>query len=355
LQAHWYLLQSSNHALFATQRHTTALSGLAAGLSRLAEAEWVRACEQVRRSAPSIGTVGEWRVLCEGGWTNPIPGDLPEPSINDGVDLNKAHSTPEAAIPSRPIISGADIVDKPEYPDSPISNRKSSEGQSGTEQLSTHPPASRPLSPRTKHEVIQYVLQKETLVAEPDDIALTSLSGNKAGDSVDSSNFTASSSTRSSAVNDSTNGSSAFGGSTTHTANVEAVPTDQQHRRIEDPVSNPDQLIRLETQATKLPPSQPIVSPEALPSENNVTEATRNTIVDVVDEQKLDTKANISQGNARPPERGRNAHADGRLDRRSSVESSNSLVAAMRERYDTRPVGQGFTLVNTLHIEVTVR
>jgi hypothetical protein len=51
---------------------------VAASLSRVAEAEWLRSGERIRRFSPLIGQLGEWKVLCEGGWTGPIPGDLPD-------------------------------------------------------------------------------------------------------------------------------------------------------------------------------------------------------------------------------------------------------------------------------------
>lgn len=59
-------LSHSNHSLLVTQRHLATLYSLAACLSRVADAEWLRTCEGVRRVSPNIGQVGEWRVLCEG-------------------------------------------------------------------------------------------------------------------------------------------------------------------------------------------------------------------------------------------------------------------------------------------------
>ena len=49
---------------------------VAATLSRVAEAEWLRTAEGLRRFSPLIGPVGEWKTFCEGGWTGPLPGDL---------------------------------------------------------------------------------------------------------------------------------------------------------------------------------------------------------------------------------------------------------------------------------------
>ncbi|KAJ7227240.1 hypothetical protein GGX14DRAFT_418779 [Mycena pura] len=68
-----------NHALQVTQRHITATYSVAACLSRVADAEWMRACEGVRRFSPTIGPLGEWRALCEGGWTGPLPLPLVDP------------------------------------------------------------------------------------------------------------------------------------------------------------------------------------------------------------------------------------------------------------------------------------
>ncbi|PBL03505.1 hypothetical protein ARMGADRAFT_1157610 [Armillaria gallica] len=67
-----------NHALFVTQRHTSTTFSVAACVSRIADAEWLRACEGVRRYAPTVGPLGEWRALCEGGWGGPMPPDLPD-------------------------------------------------------------------------------------------------------------------------------------------------------------------------------------------------------------------------------------------------------------------------------------
>ncbi|ESK94678.1 hypothetical protein Moror_14314 [Moniliophthora roreri MCA 2997] len=70
--------EKHNHSLLVTQRHTSTTYSLAACVSRVADAEWTKACEGVRRFSPTIGKLGEWRALCEGGWTGPIPQDLPD-------------------------------------------------------------------------------------------------------------------------------------------------------------------------------------------------------------------------------------------------------------------------------------
>lgn len=70
------LILPSNHALNITQRHSSTTYSVAACLSRIADAEWLRTCEGVRRFSPTVGHLGEWRALCEGGWTGPVPQDL---------------------------------------------------------------------------------------------------------------------------------------------------------------------------------------------------------------------------------------------------------------------------------------
>ncbi|KAF5382074.1 hypothetical protein D9615_004375 [Tricholomella constricta] len=67
-----------NHALSVAQRHASTTYSAAACLSRVADAEWLRTCEGVRRFSPTIGQLGEWRALCEGGWSGSIPQDLPD-------------------------------------------------------------------------------------------------------------------------------------------------------------------------------------------------------------------------------------------------------------------------------------
>lgn len=74
----------SNHSLNVTQRHTATTYGVAACLSRLADSEWQRSCECVRRFSPTIGPLGQWKALCEGGWTGAVPSDLPNVDNGDG-------------------------------------------------------------------------------------------------------------------------------------------------------------------------------------------------------------------------------------------------------------------------------
>ncbi|KAK0469668.1 uncharacterized protein EV420DRAFT_55600 [Desarmillaria tabescens] len=103
-----------NHTLFVTQRHTSTTFNVAACMSRIADAEWLRACEGVRRYAPTVGPLGEWRALCEGGWGGPMPPDLPD------LDTT-AQQQPQLQPPPQPQtvrehINGALDEDRPSPP-----------------------------------------------------------------------------------------------------------------------------------------------------------------------------------------------------------------------------------------------
>ncbi|KAF9267812.1 hypothetical protein L218DRAFT_995378 [Marasmius fiardii PR-910] len=79
-----------NHSLLVSQRHTSTTYNIAACVSRIADAEWMKACEAVRRFSPTIGKLGEWRALCEGGWTGSVPQDLPDiENPRETVDHNR--------------------------------------------------------------------------------------------------------------------------------------------------------------------------------------------------------------------------------------------------------------------------
>ena len=68
-----------------TQRQSATTYSVAGCLARIADAEWLRSCEGVRRFAPTIGYLGEWRALCEGGWTGARPSDLPDVDVQQPI------------------------------------------------------------------------------------------------------------------------------------------------------------------------------------------------------------------------------------------------------------------------------
>lgn len=69
---------------------------VAATLSRVAEAEWLRTAEGLRRFSPLIGQLGEWKALCEGGWTGPVPGDLPDVDQTTDLPREMQEAEPDA-------------------------------------------------------------------------------------------------------------------------------------------------------------------------------------------------------------------------------------------------------------------
>lgn len=75
---------SSNHGLAVMHKQISTMYSLASHVSRVADAEWQRACESVRRFSPTVGQLGEWRAHCEGGYSSAtIPDDLPD--VDDQV------------------------------------------------------------------------------------------------------------------------------------------------------------------------------------------------------------------------------------------------------------------------------
>ena len=68
----------SNHSNFVAQKQAAVTCSVSSTLARIADAEWGRYCENVRKSSPHIGNLGEWRSLCDGGWVGKVPDDLPD-------------------------------------------------------------------------------------------------------------------------------------------------------------------------------------------------------------------------------------------------------------------------------------
>ncbi|KAJ6513200.1 hypothetical protein C8R45DRAFT_891156 [Mycena sanguinolenta] len=92
-----------NHTLQVTQRHTSTTYNVAACVSRVADAEWMRNCESVRRISPSVGPLGEWRSLCEGGWTGPLPQSLVDPDPDPEQPQSEQESRGEETMAMRNI------------------------------------------------------------------------------------------------------------------------------------------------------------------------------------------------------------------------------------------------------------
>ncbi|KAJ3866026.1 hypothetical protein EV359DRAFT_37495 [Lentinula novae-zelandiae] len=117
-----------NHCLQVTERHTATTFNVAASVSRLADAEWLRSCESVRRFAPSVGKLIEWRTYCEGGWTGPIPTNL------RNVDVLRPPS------PADQTPRGSDYEDDIEHRAIPTPTRKDQTNQQSAPPSSFEPP-----------------------------------------------------------------------------------------------------------------------------------------------------------------------------------------------------------------------
>ncbi len=127
----------SNHAVNISQRHTNTIYNVAACLARLADFEWQKSCECVRRFSPTIGPLGNFRSLCEGGWSKPIPPDLPDITSPNDVqttqmelkarlhpieeDIRQSRATPEPSnSPEQPRVAMRS------YPSGTFTNKENS-------------------------------------------------------------------------------------------------------------------------------------------------------------------------------------------------------------------------------------
>lgn len=103
--------------MHVTQRQTSTNYSVAACVSRVADAQWLRTCEGVRRFSPVVGQLGEWRALCEGGWTGPIPKDLPNDSDQETRppnqdDPNSTQTAEDIESPTLPTTLETRIVEQ---------------------------------------------------------------------------------------------------------------------------------------------------------------------------------------------------------------------------------------------------
>jgi hypothetical protein len=206
--------------------------------------------------------------------------------------------------------------------------------QLSTEQLNTHPVASRSPSPQMVRDVPPLVIQKKPSKSEPD-LSIQTVTEPEV--TVDMNDSSVSVSNRSEEIDGTrSKDSSAISDSTRYSTNVEVAFTDMA-RRAEKPDLDPDHSTKLEAEATHV--FGPLSSGcEALPSERTQLDPAKKLHTDFVDEREGERQYAASPETARLPESGKDVHVGGDLNRRFSVESSSSLVATMRERYDVRPV-----------------
>ncbi|KAH9902481.1 hypothetical protein C8Q73DRAFT_749665 [Cubamyces lactineus] len=118
-----------NHALLVTEKHSSTMYNLAASFSRVADAEWIRGCESVRRFSPTIGPLGQWRALCEGGWSGALPSDLPNlQATNEQHQDSPSGSGSRDLEPPQSVESHRDLtLPPPERPAPQYSSRDASE------------------------------------------------------------------------------------------------------------------------------------------------------------------------------------------------------------------------------------
>ncbi|KAF8591135.1 hypothetical protein K439DRAFT_1611459 [Ramaria rubella] len=333
------------HGLLVSQRHTASLSGLAASLARLAEAEWVRACEHVRRSASVVGAVGQWRVLCEGGWSGSVPGDLPD--LTDRVDRNTSSSDRMLSPPE--LETGANngtSLNASEYLESPTSSssnsklpsstRKSSEGNYSVEHSRTHPTTSRPSSPPPAREPTSQSLEK----IPPKPESKQEASAHQIINANTSSDLGNADAVTSQATLPGSSSKPISEADNVGSDDARIHHTTQEGRLLDQDDLEPEKIFKPETNVNDLPFSQ-----DMSPSKRDLS-PTPDQIMPIkklevdLTEQVRERHFTASSENVEPKGAQGKASAGQDLDRRVSVESSmssHSLVATMRERYGSRP------------------
>ncbi|CDO78041.1 hypothetical protein BN946_scf184724.g5 [Trametes cinnabarina] len=203
-----------NHALLVTERHSATMYSLAASFSRVADAEWARGCESVRRFSPTIGPLGQWRALCEGGWSGNLPLDLPEiervkdqegPSTEPARDSERmdARDEPLRADRSAPQYSSRDPSEQgssravtpgqsphppPQYfPPTPVAEHPSTDGRL-LHESAKEPPEKLPAPPQDERKNHSATLASlEAFPVPPTHLPLPQVGGSKFGNSPGSS------------------------------------------------------------------------------------------------------------------------------------------------------------------------
>lgn len=327
------------------------LSSFAATLSRLAEAEWTRACENVRRSAPSIGNVGEWRALCEGGWSGPVPGDLPdvgmmdherERRINETVD--KGHDVVKTLMPPQPPVVATGSAHSPKHPESPTSPlnpklppsaRRSSDGHLAAERSNSNTMLSRPPSPPGTQGVISNISKKPGYTGSETEYSPVTQQVVQARSSSDNGSTGTALSLHPAA------GTVALTEHANISPNDDGVSMPKDSSRPIGKDFDPEDPVKAEvkpshkSRSVDLPP--PFSNRDVFGDEQSQGHFSKK--VDFMDERERKITPP-----SKPSGVGRNVNTGGHLDRRLSIESMTSnlsLVATMRDRYDTRLVGFG--------------
>lgn len=65
------------HSLFTSTRHVTTLYSISGSVGRIADAQWMKTCDFLRRCAANVGPLGEGRSYVEAGWRGGTVVELP--------------------------------------------------------------------------------------------------------------------------------------------------------------------------------------------------------------------------------------------------------------------------------------
>jgi hypothetical protein len=119
-----------------TSKHTNTLYSLSASLGRVAEAQWFRVCETVRRSSPSVGPLGEGKAYLEGNFLSQAPPDLPSETnietINNFPPSNSSSGPLSPPGPYLPTSNTTNPVSTAPAPDSVRERGRERESVRGT-------------------------------------------------------------------------------------------------------------------------------------------------------------------------------------------------------------------------------
>lgn len=134
------------------------MHSLASCLARVADGQWLRSCEGVRQFSPTVGQLGQWRAYCEGGWSGPMPQDLPD------VESHTSQANPvQLPIPTQRDTTpfgrdgSRDLAAPVDNSASQYSSRRASEQDQGTSSRAVTPSGDHPprYIPTSTEQVVQ--------------------------------------------------------------------------------------------------------------------------------------------------------------------------------------------------------
>ncbi|KAG8934757.1 hypothetical protein FRC01_000438 [Tulasnella sp. 417] len=111
-----------------SSKHVRILLITGGAVGRVGSGEWVRCCESVRRAGVAIAKVDEWRAYCEVPYPGAIPNDLPDIDEFKASEQSPVDSQRTGGRPSLDAAKLNSVVEEPEIPPSPVSNRVNGRG-----------------------------------------------------------------------------------------------------------------------------------------------------------------------------------------------------------------------------------